>query len=313
MRFPFGVSIVPGLVLAMACGHGQGQSADATADGDTEDADAGSPDATEDTGSSDADTEPPVCVPGSITLTWGYDPAIEGVCPVPPFELAGFRFRYGTPYDNLDHLDDVPAAECATTSEGPCGPLLNCTHGVDGLEPTVWFFSVAPYDVAGTEWPSSTPRPFDLSCPDTSGCPDRSDTIADERSYYVSDGEEQVWGYVATDGFPYYRITIESYAHHGGPTTPGTYDMTAVHTSFPTCGFCVRVYVGDTIFMPRAEGTFRLDALDPSVGGRFAGALENVVLQEVIIDPSTAISTPVPGGELQCLASYSWDTTISDT
>ena len=47
-----------------------------------------------------------------------------------------------------------------------------------------------------------------------------------------------------------------------------------------------------------------------TTGGQFAGSLSNVELIEVTIDPSTFVSTPVPGGENWCLSEYNFDVGI---
>jgi hypothetical protein len=73
------------------------------------------------------------------------------------------------------------------------------------------------------------------------------------------------------------------------------------------------VYRGDTIFMPMAGGTFTLSTLDPAVGGHFAGEVNDLVLQEVTMDPMNLVTTPVPGGKRTCLPHYVWDVVMSDS
>ena len=256
----------------------------------------------------------PACVPGQVTLEWTFHPDIEGVCPVPAFELGGFHLEYGHTVSTMTDVVDVGLEHCPATGSNACGDILTCTYTLTGLAPTVWFFGVAAYATDATERPFSTAVPADLSCPDTSGCPDESGAITAERGFYITGGPgEQVWGYVGLDEFPYHRIYVDNYAHHGGPTTPGTYDFTSTSTSIYTCGLCVTVYRGDTIFMPTAGGTFTLTTLDPAVGGHFAGEVNDLVLQEVTMDPANLTTTPVPGGKRTCLPHYAWDVVMSES
>ncbi len=91
----------------------------------------------------------------------------------------------------------------------------------------------------------------------------------------------------------------------GGPTEPGTYEITEAETSYETCGLCVILQAGcqrvgsevqcEYEFMPRAQGEVVLEALGEDPGDLVAGELRGLVFQEVEIGPEFR-TTVVPGG-----------------
>ena len=74
------------------------------------------------------------------------------------------------------------------------------------------------------------------------------------------------------------------------------------NVSFATCSHCLLVAVGCSpgcasaaLFYPRS-GTATFTALASQPGQTFQGTFDNVELEQVVIDPVSLVSTPVPGG-----------------
>ena len=101
----------------------------------------------------------------------------------------------------------------------------------------------------------------------------------------------QVWLLEAVAGDAV--LGIELYEGFGSLTSPGVTALTAVETSYETCGTCVILRTGcvahgdhydcTNTLMPRAEGEVHIDAMSKTEGSTFAGALLGLVFQEVTI------------------------------
>lgn len=90
---------------------------------------------------------------------------------------------------------------------------------------------------------------------------------------------------------------------YNGPSTPGTYDVGGQNTA--DCGLCLLILADCTgpdckkTFFAKS-GTLRIVSME-GIGGSFEAILNDVILEEVTVDPTTYRSTPVTGGERWCL------------
>ncbi len=105
--------------------------------------------------------------------------------------------------------------------------------------------------------------------------------------------------------FPTDSLAIEIYDE---PPTAGSYTL---GENYETCLYCVLIYTdcdesscGSTLLA--TGGTLNITEVGVD-GGRFTGTLTNAQFEEVAINEDTFRSTPVPGGELRCVDSYSFD------
>lgn len=106
-------------------------------------------------------------------------------------------------------------------------------------------------------------------------------------------------------------INIEIYQASGGPAAPGNY--TIPNENYETTNLAVLIqYDCDAgcqkIFLANS-GSLVITDIGTS-GGQFTGSLSDVELIEVTINPSTYVSTPVPGGEKWCISEYNFDVAI---
>jgi hypothetical protein len=125
---------------------------------------------------------------------------------------------------------------------------------------------------------------------------------------------EHVW--MDDAAAPAYALSVESWEGYGGPTTPGTYEITATETNYASCGLCVRlseVTDGTTTkaYMPvEGSGYVTLDSLTIGVDGIgtvFAGSYD-LELQEVSdTDWATPVTDGCTGG-----SKYAWSGKIFD-
>ena len=93
-------------------------------------------------------------------------------------------------------------------------------------------------------------------------------------------------------------FNVEIYASFGAPTTAGTYPIDADEADYSTCSLCIIVVDGVTSYMPVADsGSITLTDYELSnpVGSTFTGSLD-LTMQEVTIDGTTLVTTPVAGG-----------------
>jgi len=107
------------------------------------------------------------------------------------------------------------------------------------------------------------------------------------------------------EGYPNDELQLVSFqgAPYNGPSSPGRYDLAGQDTS--DCGLCLILLSGcqrdscDTTYFAKS-GTVEFIQIQ-GVGGTFVAEFSDVVLEEVIVDPSTYRSTPVTNGKTWCL------------
>lgn len=86
-----------------------------------------------------------------------------------------------------------------------------------------------------------------------------------------------------------------------GEVLPGTFDLSvAGQKSLDSCGVCVLIssnFVngtgGDGDYMPTA-GTLTINSITPTIGGTYSFTMTGVMLQHVVIDDMTGVTTPAP-------------------
>ena len=124
----------------------------------------------------------------------------------------------------------------------------------------------------------------------------------------------------SSESTPFDILSIELYYGYGEPPpldAPGEYVLatTAAERNYATCGTCVVARTGydgtvwDKVFLATG-GVLEINAIG-AVGTQFTGSLSGVTMEEVTIDTSTYISTPVPGGEGWCIEAFEFDTAIT--
>ncbi len=131
----------------------------------------------------------------------------------------------------------------------------------------------------------------------------------------IAEDGSQVWLLEAVDGDAV--LGMELYEGFGSLTSPGVTPLTAVETSYETCGTCVILRTGCVAhgdhydcaktLMPRAEGEVHIDAISKVEGSTFAGALLGLTFQEVTI-ASNYKTQVVAGGEELYLAQWIFNT-----
>jgi hypothetical protein len=110
------------------------------------------------------------------------------------------------------------------------------------------------------------------------------------------------------------QLRLELY-EISGPQMTGTFDLAAPPDhNYQTCDRCVLLYAdfidgAPTRYFFQASGTMQLDSVDSPPGPVSAATLTDIQLIEVTIDPTTYVSTPVPGGACLTLDTMTWDTT----
>ena len=134
-----------------------------------------------------------------------------------------------------------------------------------------------------------------------------------EASAYVGNDEDglpmwTVFGFSSSAA-----LTLEGYGAYDGPTSTGTYALRPEDGSYETCGLCIILRTGcngDTCaktFMPApGQGSLTLTELGVA-GQKIVGTLDGVRLREVTIDANTFATTPVAGGEAQCLSGVAFE------
>ena len=117
-----------------------------------------------------------------------------------------------------------------------------------------------------------------------------------------------------SEAAPFNELQVASYMAepYFGPSSPGTYSLEG--SNYATCALCVVLVTGcddgyscDTVFFADA-GTVDIVAMG-DVGTPFSAVLEDVVFQEVSLNPTTYESTPVPGGDTWCVDGFTMDLT----
>jgi hypothetical protein len=144
-----------------------------------------------------------------------------------------------------------------------------------------------------------------------------------DRSGFISVGEycdydyiDQVLYYSALTSWqdPTDELAVEIWEAAGGPTEPGTYTIT--DAGYDVCSLCVAVFAGcDENGCGKAFLAVSGELEIYGTGGPgdwFAGALSNVELIEVTIDPETWASTPVPDGQTWCIELFPFAAEITE-
>jgi hypothetical protein len=217
-------------------------------------------------------------------------------------------------------------AACGEPPPGPCEPFgrrhKNHCHCDPGYEE-----GPEPLTCVPERAPSPRPSPADAGVDaDAAASPsDASTTIdggeASRRAWSVTleaaevnvdDRGQRTWVYRA-QGAAQGLLRIEVYEAFGGPSQPGQVVLTAADTDFATCGVCVRLsdqcVVGRgcaRTFMPREGGVVVLEAMGTMPGERFAGRLEGLQFDEVMIDAQSLSTARVPGGVSFALDDFAW-------
>ena len=156
------------------------------------------------------------------------------------------------------------------------------------------------------------------SCFDPNSCD--HDGFVHVGEYAIPDEGTFYYGAYDSDESPYSELSIEFYYGMGDPeplTGPGTFELGATEDeqNYQTCGTCVLVYqgcndeecTGKTFFA--TSGTLTLSEFG---GTTYVGSLTDVTLQEVTIDTSTWLSTPVSDGETWCIDNFTMDTQLAN-
>lgn len=110
---------------------------------------------------------------------------------------------------------------------------------------------------------------------------------------------------------PRRSVAIEVYEEFGGPISPAVINLgTGDNTNYATCGTCVLLFNnGSEQIHFQSAGSLTITELDPVVGGTFAGTFAGTLI-EVTIDPTTFVSTPVPGGCSLTESNYAFSATL---
>jgi hypothetical protein len=111
-------------------------------------------------------------------------------------------------------------------------------------------------------------------------------------------------------------LNLELYEAYGGPSSPGTVDITDEETSYATCATCVVLRTGcatagdgfqcEKSFMPREGGEVRIDEIGSSEGDFLAGELLELTFQEVTISDDYR-TEPVTDGDVLRLDAWAFD------
>ena len=118
-----------------------------------------------------------------------------------------------------------------------------------------------------------------------------------------------------TAGTPYDVMLVQIYRDFDGPTSPGTYSLDGIN--YADCGLCLLAFSGcngqqcEKTWYAEA-GSVDITAIGTGVGQQFAATLHDVVFDEVTINDTTWVSTPVPGGQTWCVGEYAYDEEIQD-
>lgn len=111
---------------------------------------------------------------------------------------------------------------------------------------------------------------------------------------------------------PFDELRVASYQAdpYYGPSSPGSFSLAG--SNYADCALCVVLvtdcdeqYSCDQVFFADL-GTVDVWAMG-SAGTNFTATLSDVVFQEVEIDQTTYVSTPVPGGDTWCVDGFQID------
>lgn len=114
----------------------------------------------------------------------------------------------------------------------------------------------------------------------------------------------------------YFAIEVFQSATFNGPTSPGTYTLSA-SDNYADCGLCVLYQTDcnletgscDTLYFARG-GSVTFSSLPPSQADTISGTISGLQLEEVTINADTFVSTPVPGGAGICMDTVTFSATV---
>ncbi len=132
-------------------------------------------------------------------------------------------------------------------------------------------------------------------------CEELGELNASNIAAVIDGGEQWFWGPLVAR--PNTRIGVIATA--AAKTTVGSQISlaTSIESNWQTCTHCIAVVVGcngddcsQATWFVAASGSARFDALATAAGEAFESRFDDVVLQQVTVDPATYHSTPAPGG-----------------
>ena len=114
----------------------------------------------------------------------------------------------------------------------------------------------------------------------------------------------------------YFAIEVFQSATFGGPTSPGTYTLSA-SDNYADCGLCVLYQTNcnldsgscEKVYFARG-GSVTFSTLPPGQADSISGTITGLELEEVTINADTFVSTPVAGGSGICMDTVSFSATV---
>lgn len=114
----------------------------------------------------------------------------------------------------------------------------------------------------------------------------------------------------------YFAIEVFQSATFNGPTSPGTYTLSA-SDNYADCGLCVLYQTNCNLETGSCEkfyfargGSVTFSSLPPSQADTISGTISGLQLEEVTINADTFVSTPVPGGVGICMDTVTFSATV---
>lgn len=208
----------------------------------------------------------------------------------------------------LTHIHQFVGMAVLSSFLGGCGQVLLSAYGE--LEDTdTWDESFDNEETVPDEEDPEEEEPEDIE-EETPGleCSNEGfDTIATQTTLNETNPDQVrfVHRAVNTTAPPNDELQFVSFqgSPYNGPSSPGTYAVGGQNTA--DCGLCLLILAEcngpdckKTFFAK--SGTLQILSME-GIGGTFEAKLNDVILEEVTVDPSTYRSTPVAGGETWCL------------
>ena len=117
------------------------------------------------------------------------------------------------------------------------------------------------------------------------------------------------------------QLRLVIYESYGGISSPGSITIDEVESSYATCGTCLVLQTGcelhgdhyhcERTFMPAIGGEVNIEKIGTSVGDELAGALLDIVFQEVTIS-QTYDTQRVADGEEHHLGAWSFEVALEE-
>jgi hypothetical protein len=150
------------------------------------------------------------------------------------------------------------------------------------------------------------------------GTPTLTDPAAQSQGTAATPDVEAGFGLLNGDAMPDV-FQLELYKGFGvftGEIVPGTYTIAGEELNYSTCGVCPRIFanVNTADGTPTQQfyatgGTVTITAITPNL----TFTADNLTFEEVTIDETTFVSTPVPNGCDSSITSLSFDATVTNT